>query len=1158
MRLVELQQALRAADPSAVLVAPRVMERIIQRTAKLSNLFIEAPHSHCWVVDRALLYRHVDQDELDLEPDRLLPATVILLSRPSPNTLNLHERKDLLLEYWRRLFHASVHRAFGRLLAEGQLTAAGVAERIAQIGAGAFDEIRLVLGQENLLLPGADETTVYVEFAALYLELRYFASNLVPIYFPSLGDPERIDHLLARDIDAAGLFHSTRLPGAPDPVVRTDTKSDESHDYYRRLIHTAERAERAGNTVRAAIVRTKAARVAPAALTRSTRDEAKADLRRLTDRLKAALLLSDAEADEWMQDLPALLDKADQGNHPSEAALLFDLQQVGIDNEREIYALDVVEWLLSGGKRPVKRPLPSQRLVRITKHLRAAAQRLTQARLSDEERQHLDRLLHAALARTEERLRDCFRPVLTDALISVGLQPSNLPESTAFAKMVEEMLDRIIEFGFLTFSDLRDIVSRNQLKMADLADPQEFIRGDPLLRVDRRLATALDGVYRPSEFYLRWLERITSPLFGTTLGRWLTLFVLVPFGGALLLLDAAQWLLDHTVGYFVHLPLFGPLHWLMPPLSDEATQVKEHARLLMGLDGLLPNGLSALPGVLEQAAQPRPGVAMWVMLEAFLTLGVILLGLLHSERLRRGATQTALLGWRGVRGLLYDLPAWLLSLPLLRELYQSWPFQIFTSFFLKPLLACALLWWLGPAELRQGWLMPVITFLAVNSVLNSRLGRGVIEAMVQAVVDFYELLRAGLLPGLLRLILALFKYVVDTTEYVLFTVDEWLRFRTGDNQLSMVVRTVAALLWYPIAFLVRFYLVVLIEPGFNPVKAPMSILAAKFIYPILWPVTRNWLASWDGSGGGRVLAWLLIAGTVWLLPDVFGFLAWEFKENWRLFRANRRPTLRPVAVGPRGETVPQLLQPRFHSGTVPRLYARLRHAERDALQTGNWRAARTCWHSLQVVEKSLRRLVDREFVRLLRASLPWAGQELSVGRVTLAPNRVRIELIHAGYPAEPVWLEWYEQGVLLVAEVSQAGWLARVNEEQRQAAAAALAGLYKLAGVDVVREQVRANVPPAAATFEITGRKLDLWVQAQQQPAAIYDLGTVKGPLLPHTPLGTPAAGWPPLEPARVLYARVPLTWQRWVARWQSEGDGKGPTPLFSPAVQLLPAGDGV
>ena len=45
------------------------------------------------------------------------------------------------------------------------------------------------------------------------------------------------------------------------------------------------------------------------------------------------------------------------------------------------------------------------------------------------------------------------------------------PERTAFARMIEEMLDRIVELGFLTFSDLRDTISRNQLKMPDLHDP---------------------------------------------------------------------------------------------------------------------------------------------------------------------------------------------------------------------------------------------------------------------------------------------------------------------------------------------------------------------------------------------------------------------------------------------------------------------------------------------------------------------------------------------------------------------------------------------------------------------------------------------------------------------------------------------------------------
>src|SRR5262249_18457893 len=155
----------------------------------------------------------------------------------------------------------------------------------------------------------------------------------------------------------------------------------------------------------------------------------------------------------------------------------------------------------------------SQRIVRITKHLTNAAQRLTSARLSDTDRQHLAKLLQTAQDRSEERLRERFRPVLTDAFDDVGLRPGNPPERTAFHKMIEELLDRVTEYGFLTFSDLRDAVSRNNLKVPDLADPQEFARGDPLLRLNRRLASLMDGVYRPGEFYLRWLSRLTSLLF---------------------------------------------------------------------------------------------------------------------------------------------------------------------------------------------------------------------------------------------------------------------------------------------------------------------------------------------------------------------------------------------------------------------------------------------------------------------------------------------------------------------------------------------------------------------------------------------------------------------------------------------------------------------
>ena len=97
----------------------------------------------------------------------------------------------------------------------------------------------------------------------------------------------------------------------------------------------------------------------------------------------------------------------------------------------------------------------------------------------------------------------------------MGLTPQNLPERVARKKLVEELLDQIGERGFLTMGDLRDAISRNNLKLPDLSEAARFLRGDQLLRADRKLALALDGVYRRGEFYLRWMQRLSSLGFGT-------------------------------------------------------------------------------------------------------------------------------------------------------------------------------------------------------------------------------------------------------------------------------------------------------------------------------------------------------------------------------------------------------------------------------------------------------------------------------------------------------------------------------------------------------------------------------------------------------------------------------------------------------------------
>jgi hypothetical protein len=529
-----------------------------------------------------------------------------------------------------------------------------------------------------------------------------------------------------------------------------------------------------------------------------------------------------------------------------------------------------------------------------------------------------------------------------------------------------------------------------------------------------------------------------------------------------------------------------------------------------------------------------------------LGLGLIILALMHVEALRHRVVAFGLRLVRPLRILCVDLPLRLIHNAALRRLVASWPFQLFYWYLFKPLVAYGVIRLLLP-EFFSIWMHDVITFLAASFLLNSRLGHALSEALVQGTVLVVDSLRSGLLPGLFHFIVRLFKQVIDAVESVLFTVDEWLRFRAGDSRASQIVRTVLGLFWFPVSYLTRFCLVVLIEPCINPIKLPVTLLAAKLMLPFP-PVLALWLAGALGPFEAGVLAYII---GQWLLPDAFGFLFWETKENWSLYRANRRQTLGPVPIGPHGETVRGLLQPGFHSGTVPKLYARLRQAEREPAAPGSAQKARACRLALHEVETALRHFVERELVSLLRQATSWHDQSLRVGPVALACNRVSIDLFLFGTPDQPLRIEFGEQAGWLVASLQASPWLDQRTPEQLRALTTALASLYKLAGVELVREQIEASLPPGAS-YDLTARGLVLWLDRRHGRSVSYDLRDTKGLLKPHTPEGELALEGPVLDANQVVFARFPLSWQQWVQTWQKDQDGHGHPGLFNGELELV------
>lgn len=1116
-----LEAALKAAERKALLLPSRLLGRIIKSHRGLGVAGWRIPHGKSYVIDRDALLQIVDPNELGLTAATDLPRMLMLLVRPDPQQLAGLAGGKVLVEYWRLLFHARIHLALERRFSGQPRDDPAMRARLQSLGWAEFAEIGDVLRQDNFLLPPWDRQETYMEFAAVYLELWHFGRHLLPCYFPTLVPDagqlsrtlgtDRVGLILVEDLGKnflpelyrdlwsfakellphqlpaalpssgrlAGVFEDERmvqlfaqerllappessstfysmfagrglkdagqvlLPAGTAANQETADRSPQaspglpgpaSPEALRRLLGRAEKAEAVGNVVRGAILRRQAAREAATDAAAPVVADAHVRLESLAARLQQALGFEAVEVRPWRQCLAALLEKSTEGTWPQAGRLLYDLQKACVDTEHSIYAVDLVEWCVSLGERPIKRLLEHQGELLQIKHLRQAAQRLSRAGLDEEARRQLADLLRASQDRCENKLRAHFRPRIRAALEKVGIQPRDYPEQVAQAKLTEELLDRICERGFVAMSDLRDALARNQLKLPDLSGPREFVRGDPLIRANRRFATTLDGVYRRGEIYLRWLQRLSAAAFGTSVGRFLTRYVALPFGGAYVVLEGAQ----HLVGLLtedIHL-----MSWTSVAL-----------------------------------------------------LGAFLLALMHVPLVRQGLAQGLTRVGRAARLLLIECPAFLLRLPLMRRLLSSWPLRMFRRLVLKPLAwtAVAFLVFRGCGFHWQASIAgSIVFFLTINLFFNSRPGRELEEVLSDWLNYHWCYLRTDLVPGLFRFVIFVFKQLLDEIERWLYSVDEWLRFKSGDSRLSLLMKPVLGLLWFLFTYLIRIYINLLIEPTVNPIKHfPVVTVAAKIMLPFIPLLTR--LLAAPLLPLGPVVANSFAVMTLFFLPGIFGFLVWELKENWRLYAANRSPVLQAEIVGQHGETMLRFMKPGLHSGRLPKLYGKLRRAEHRARITGSWKTYRKHQEALHHVGRDVKRFVERQWVALLAGCQCWASAPLCEARTGLGYHQIRVTLAGPGRGVDNLEIVFTEQMGQLVARIARPGWLCQLSAEQRRTLRIALAGLYKRAGVDLVHEQIE--------------------------------------------------------------FQMVAITWRDWVNAWEREQAGQGEGKPFLEGIRLLP-----
>jgi hypothetical protein len=1013
----------RLAAVSAVLVDERILRRVIKLHRRLRGVGLQVPHAEVYALPRADLAELVRQHEVRVDLAKL-PERVIALSGSREDLAA--ERPEAATRAWRSIFHARVHEAFDDLMARGGLTPAAIRERIARIGQTEFDEIRIVLRQADLLLPPHSEAATYVEFVALYLELAYFAPDSLAKTFPALHDAERVRDTIALDLDAGALLASARPPGAPEaPPIAT---------------------------------RARAATPSTATIDAS----AQAAAAKLAARLATALGEPEPPP-PWIAALAPLAARAAVA-HPrrftADVRLWRDLDAACEVCEREVRDVDAIGWALSFGRRPLTRALPATRTVRIAKLLRSAAGKLGGLALATADRDRVDALLHELVEHAETRVRGALRGELEAALDEVELRPHDVPEHVAQHKLVDELLDQAARVGHLSLGNLRDALSHNQLKMGDLRFAQLW-RGDALLRCDRRLARSLDGVYRRGEIYLRVLQKLSSILFGTPVGRLLSLYVLLPVLGAFVAVEGAQ--------------------HLIAPLADLAFHVE-------------------------------PKIAR---LPAFVGVGAFLFLLLHAPPFRRAVGFVLRLLGRALRLILYGAPRALWNTPFVHRVRES----RFGRLVLAPAIPAAIV-----APIiggRFGWPVAGAVFVVAELVVNSRAGRRVEEVLADWLVRSGRHLARRIVPGMVRWILQIFAELVELFDRAIYRVDDWLRAKSGQRTFTLALKGAIAPPWRFVTYFLRLYINLFVEPVVNPVKHfPVVTVAAKVMVPFDRPIFHT---IHHGLGGGG-LAGGAATVTVFVIPGLAGFLVWELKENWKLYAATRPPRLKPVAIGHHGESMVGLMKPGFHSGTIPKLFGKLRRAawKGDDRAIGKQRAA------LHHVEEAICRFAERELVALAREAPALRDYPLAVQHVAIASNRIVIELACSTIDAPPAALAFEEQSGWLLAQVRVPGWIAHVPADRRVAIENALAGFYQLAGVDLVREQLEAVL--GTDRYDVSSEGLVAWPGTGFATELVYDLHareprpTVRGP--------APAAPAPELVGMRARFGREPVRWDAWVRAW--------------------------
>ncbi|BBM87866.1 hypothetical protein [Candidatus Uabimicrobium amorphum] len=817
---------------------------------------------------------------------------------------------------------------------------------------------------------------------------------------------------------------------------------------YRNSLRIAYYAKSKGNMARAFMEFKKCQRhissvVSPIEIPKNTplyqeiHKEAKACLESIQEEFAKEYQYSDKQRSELEKFFDHII-KLDPLQH-MHRRLLQDIQKSYVDSRRVYFKVSFFGWLFTLGRKSFKTPLPALSNLKKIRSLRAIQKRIYNLQLRKYEINLLINLMQSTFENEENRIREHYRPLLEEAFVQAGLHPKESDgilsqrESVALYKMQEEVLDLFVDKGYVHMTDLRDIISRNQLKMNDLRSPQEFILGDQLLRLDKKIDKVLLGVHHRGEIYMRMIHRVSSLLFGFSVGRWCAKYIATPFGGAYALIEMCLYIGKKFGKLFKH--------------EIEMSAYRLHT---LQQHYIYP---------LDQKNSTKPILVM--------VIGFALLFFFYTKIGRRTGKQIINYMVKLLRLIFIKIPKWLWFLPPIQFLYKLTFWRFLNIFVFRPALytcpiTLPIVYFTNLTNYLNGYLFVLFGIALGNLVINTSLGRNIFDYLEDRLMHFLYEFNRTVFVGMFHLIVEGFSTAIQWIERVLYAVDDFFRFRQGENVISQVAKAIFGKIWFAINYLFRFTINLIAEPQINPIKHfPIVTISHKIILPFSYPLTiamEETLIPILGDsfllGVGMTIVFLFIQ---FGMPGICGFMAWEFKENWKLYEYSNSQTVKPVIIGSHGETIPRFLKTGFHSGTIPKLYKKIR---KDKAGTAKLSYSRKIEYEHHHICHDLEKFISRSFCSQFNINTRMRDylRNVKVGHAAIRNQSITIPVTLYQKDRENVTFKIiYELQSDLICSYIE-GDLSDIHEELKNYVLLMLIVVWKESAVDTITDQMEQYI----------------------------------------------------------------------------------------------------